>query len=68
MPITPEQRAERVVSAISDLADNIEKATQSLTTNGPTHPVTLACWERVEQAGATVHRNSRLLAGKRKGG
>jgi hypothetical protein len=66
--LTPEQRSEKVVGAITDLAESIDAAVSSLRTNGPEHPVTLACWERVEKAGATVHRQSRLLAGKSKGG
>jgi hypothetical protein len=66
--ITPEQRAQRVQEAIVALADSIQDATNQLEAHGPTAPVTLAAWERVEQSGAVVHRQSRLLAGKSKGG
>lgn len=68
MPITPEQRAEKVRLAILELADSIEHAVNMLSEHGPDWHLTLAAWERVERAGATVHRQSRLLAGKSKGG
>lgn len=68
MPITPEERAQRVVAAITELADSIAAAVESLRTNGPSHPATITAWEGVEKAGATVHRQSRLLAGKSRGG
>jgi hypothetical protein len=68
MPITAEQRAEKVREAIVELADSIAIAIVTLKTHGPSHPDTLARWESVEKAGATVHRQSRLLAGKSKGG
>lgn len=68
MSITPEQRAERVRQAIIGLADTIAAAIDSLEDNGPTDERTLAAWEEVEKSGAIVHRQSRLLAGKSKGG
>jgi hypothetical protein len=66
--ITPEQRAARVVAAVLELADASEHAANMLAEHGPDWHLTLAAWERVEKAGATVHRQSRLLAGKSKGG
>ena len=66
--ITPEQRAEKVRQAIVALADDINAAVECLTVHGPSALDTLAAWERVERSGATVHRQSRLLAGKSKGG
>lgn len=68
MTITPEQRAEKVREAILQLAEDVDKAAHSLAVHGPADEATLAAWERVEKAGATVHRQSRLLAGKSKGG
>lgn len=66
--LTPEQRAEKVRAAIAELAESIASAVESLKTNGASHPTTLSAWESVEKAGAVVHRQSRLLAGKSKGG
>lgn len=66
--MTPEERAEKVQQAILNLAGSIAGAIESLETNGPRHDDTLAAWEKVEKAGAVVHRQSRLLAGKTKGG
>jgi hypothetical protein len=66
--MTAEQRAEKVRVAILELADSIAGAVTSLETNGPSDERTLAAWEAVEKSGAVVHRQSRLLAGKSKGG
>lgn len=66
--ITPQQRATRVVDAINELTNSVNAAAAALLANGPSHTDTLAAWERVEKAGAIVHRQSRLLAGKSKGG
>lgn len=66
--ITPEQRALKVQKAILELAETINEAVESLTTWGPTDKLTLAAWAKVEEAGAVVHRQSRLLAGKSRGG
>jgi hypothetical protein len=68
MPMTPKQRAAKVVAAITELATSIETAVDTLTEKGPTHADTLTAWGDVEKAGATVQRQSRLLAGKSKGG
>lgn len=68
MPMTAKDRATRVVVAIVELADAIDAATSALETFGPSDERTLQYWERVEKAGAIVHRQSRLLAGKSKGG
>lgn len=66
--ITPKQRSERVVAAITALADTINAAVAALQEYGPTDERTLRAWEAVEASGAVVHRQSRLLAGKSKGG
>lgn len=62
------QRAQKVVAAIDGLADSIARAVDCLTAYGPSDERTLTAWETVEKSGATVHRQSRLLAGKSKGG
>lgn len=66
--MTPEERAAKVIEAVSGLADSIAAAIESLEANGPTDERTLEAWGEVERAGAVVHRQSRLLAGKPKGG
>lgn len=66
--ITPEQRALKVQTAIMELALRIGAAVDSLKDDGPTADSTLQAWAKVEEAGAVVHRQSRLLAGKSRGG
>lgn len=66
--ISPSQRADNVRRAVDALSATTAGALASLGAYGPTDPRTLAAWEQVEQHGAIVHRQSRLLAGKRKGG
>jgi hypothetical protein len=65
---TPQSRAKLVADAASNLDALTRDATATLARFGPTDPRTLAKWEAVETAGATVHRQSRLLAGKSRGG
>lgn len=62
------QRAANVRSAVADLPAAIERATAASASYGDADARTLAAWTIVETHGATVHRNGRLLAGKRKGG
>lgn len=61
-------RSLNVFDAIDDLPAAYRAARDSELAHGPTDPRTLAAWETVEQYGAVVHRQSRLLAGKSKGG
>lgn len=66
--LTPSQRAANVAAAASKLEEAVKSAAVALSTYGPSDARTVAAWETVEQHGAIVHRQSRLLAGKSKGG
>lgn len=71
MPRAPKTRTERandVQRAADRLADAVRDAILAEHAHGPSDPRTIAAWETVEQYGATVHRQSRPLAGKSKGG
>jgi hypothetical protein len=57
-----------VRQAARQLAGLIRTAQTWERQDGPDAAATLAAWAAVEQAGATVHRQSRLLAGKPRGG
>ena len=57
---TREQRAADVQAAVKALPAALRAALAD--------PANEAAWEAVEQLGATVHRQSRLLAGKTRGG
>lgn len=63
--MTRAERVARVESAASMLADALEAA-QAAEQRDPS--TALAAWEAVEEIGATIHRQSRLLAGKSRGG
>lgn len=65
---TPAQRAASVNLAVVNLPAVCQAATAALATYGASDPRSIAAWEEVEKLGATVHRQSRLLAGKSKGG
>ena len=65
---TPVARAADVQAAILELPEAFERAAKALREYGPTDQRTLKAWEAVEIHGATVHRQSRLLAGKSRGG
>lgn len=67
-PLTPVQRAANVQTAVNNLPALVRNAQQYGGLYGMTDARTLAAWEAVETAGAVVHRQSRLLAGKSKGG
>jgi hypothetical protein len=67
-PVSPATRAANVNAAVADLQRVTIDATAALAAYGPADTRTLRAWEIVEAHGATVHRNSRLLAGKSKGG
>lgn len=66
--LTPVQRANNVRAAVDSLAALTFAAVKCLTEFGPADSRTLSAWEAVELQGAVVHRQSRLLAGKSKGG
>jgi hypothetical protein len=65
---SPQERAADVQRAVNDLPALVRTAQQSGTLYGMDHPHTRRAWENVENAGATVHRQARLLAGKARGG
>lgn len=67
-PMSPESRALKVMDAAETIAALIIAARDSAMSQGHDHPETLAAWEAVEEAGATIHRQARLLAGKSRGG
>lgn len=66
--MTRADRARNVSTAASDIGALIERAKNIEAQNGPTDSAALRAWEAVEVAGATIHRQSRLLAGKSRGG
>lgn len=67
-PVSPVQRSINVGYAVDALPALVQRAVVALTSYGPSDERTLKAWEAVEVHGATIHRQSRLLAGKSKGG
>lgn len=67
-PLTAAQRAANVAVAIASLPRLSADAIAAQATHGANSPQARTAWEAVETAGAIVHRQSRLLAGKSKGG
>ena len=66
--MTRDERGQKVAEAIAALPE-LYRAAVTLETAAQHRPTDyLAAWEAVEKAGATVHRQARLLAGKSKGG
>lgn len=65
---TPDARAAEVVAAVGALPALVQAALDALADHGADDPRTHAAWAAVEAEGATVHRRSRFLAGKGKGG
>lgn len=68
MAMTREDRAGKVRDAINGLPTLIRSAIAVEEQHGADAPETLAAWETVEMAGATIHRQARRLAGKSRGG
>jgi hypothetical protein len=66
--MTPTARFAAIKIAADALPDALLAAAAAMDAHGPTDPRTLRAWELVEVHGATIHRQSRLLAGKSKGG
>lgn len=64
----PIDRAEKIFAATRGLTSAIQTASDALADYGADDPRTHAAWEAVEARGAIIHRQSRLLAGKSKGG
>lgn len=65
---TPQARAAKVRDAVESLSALLADADLRAKRHGYDHPETLLAWDAVEQAGATVHRQARLLSGKPRGG
>jgi hypothetical protein len=66
--LTADDRAASVKHAVDALPSATATALYNAQHYGPNDPRTLRAWEIVETHGATVHRQSRLLAGKSRGG
>lgn len=66
--LTRGDRADNVRASVDALPDALRAALAAEAQHGPNDPRTLRAWEIVETHGATVHRQSRLLAGKSRGG
>lgn len=67
-PTTAADRAAKVEAATLALPDALSKALTAQANPQMPDSVIHALWEDVEALGATIHRQSRLLAGKTKGG
>lgn len=65
---TPAQRAANVALASTKVEALTKTAIAALAQHGPADARTHAAWDAVEAQGAVIHRQSRLLAGKSKGG
>lgn len=65
---TPAQRASNVALASTKVEALTKAAIVALSTYGASDARTRAAWDAVEVQGAIIHRQSRLLAGKSKGG
>lgn len=66
--LTPTQRAEQVRKASDALAPALTAALAAQSDPNVSAAEQRELWEAVETHGATIHRQSRLLAGKSKGG
>lgn len=66
--MTRTDRINKIRDAHKELKTLIGSAHLAEDTLGSDHPDVLDAWEQVEMAGAVIHRQSRLLAGKRRGG
>lgn len=66
--LNPKERALNVEHAATHLPAALDTATDCALAFGPNDPRTLRAWEVVETHGAVIHRQSRLLAGKSRGG
>lgn len=67
-PKSPAERCADTLAAVDSLPAAVAAAKAAAFEHGWTDPRTIAAWADVEVLGATVHRQSRLLAGKSKGG
>jgi hypothetical protein len=65
---TPQQRAADVAAAAAKLAALVQDAQSKSAALGWDSGPARDAWDAVEQAGAIVHRQSRILSGKSRGG
>lgn len=65
---TPQSRRLDVLTAINALDKAFAAAQHASDQHGYDSPQARAAWDAVEVHGATVHRQSRILAGKSRGG
>jgi hypothetical protein len=65
---TNTQRAADVKTAAAEMRKALTTALASMADADATEAERHALWAEVERHGATIHRQSRLLAGKSKGG
>lgn len=70
MPRTssPASRMAEVADAAEGLIHLINEASRATANHGADSPEAHAAWSRVEDRGAIIHRRSRILAGKSRGG
>jgi hypothetical protein len=66
--LTPDARVQNVNLASHDLPGALTRAMDATDAFGHGSPEALRAWEVVENLGATVHRQARILAGKSRGG
>lgn len=67
-PLTPHDRAANVAQAADDLMPALRAAIAAQHDPNCSDAEKQRRWEIVETHGATIHRQSRLLAGKSRGG
>jgi hypothetical protein len=65
---TPASRADDVIGAQLALTTLVPVAMRETAAHGFDSPQSRAAWAEVENAGAAVHRQARILAGKSRGG
>lgn len=66
--ITPADRAAKIAEARKLLPGFIKAAVLVSEAEGYDSLAAHKAWEAVEEQGATIHRQARLLAGKKRGG
>lgn len=65
---TPHQRSVDVADAVHALGAATDHAVAVMAREGADSTASREAWDAVERLGAIVHRQSRLLAGKSRGG
>jgi len=62
------KRIAKVVNAAEDMPTLLKDACRASAEYGDTDTRALAAWDLVEQSGAIIHRQARILSGKPRGG